>query len=50
MHIELILAKSILIIPLEIIALGVSNPLSYLFLTQQTCDKDISCFKGACKC
>ena len=30
MHIELILDKSILIIPLENVALGVCNPLSYL--------------------
>ena len=34
MHIELILAKSLLMILLETIALGVSNTLSYIFLTQ----------------
>ena len=33
MHIELIFAKLVLIIPLEMIALGVSNSLLYLFLT-----------------
>ena len=33
MYIELTLTKLVLKIPLEIIALGVSNPLSYLFLT-----------------
>ena len=33
MHIELILDKSILIIPQESVALGVSNPLLYLFRT-----------------
>lgn len=31
MHIELMLDKSILIIPLEVVALRVSNPLLYLF-------------------
>ena len=33
MHIELILDKQLLITPLEIVALGVSNPSSYLFGT-----------------
>ena len=33
MHIELILVKSFLIIPIEIIATEVSNPLSSLFRT-----------------
>ena len=33
MHIELTLAKSVLTVPLETIALGVSNPVSCLFLT-----------------
>ena len=33
MHIELILVNSVLIIPLEIIASEVSNPLSSLFRT-----------------
>ena len=34
MHIKLILDKSILVIPLEIVALGVPNPELYLFRTQ----------------
>ena len=33
MHIELILVKLVLIIPLETIAPGVFNPLSYFFRT-----------------
>ena len=33
MHIELTLVDLILIIPLEILALRVSNPLTYLFRT-----------------